>query len=57
MEEKKMVYEPECDGIFKNLEIVYKKMELSDEEIWKRILCKTTKVIEHEGKIDRCDKC
>ena len=43
-------------GIYKDMEITYHNMGLSEEEIADRILCKTTKVIEGKKGLDECDK-
>ena len=35
-------------GIWKDMETIYRKMGLSEEEIAERILCKTTKITERK---------
>lgn len=42
-------------GTWKNMEIIYRKMGLSEEEIAKRILCKTTKIVEGKKGLGECD--
>ena len=44
-------------GVWKDMETIYRKMGLSEEEIAKRILCKTTKVTEGKKGLGECDKC
>lgn len=44
------------DGIWEDMATAYRKMGLSEEEIAKKILCKTTKVIEGKKGLGECDK-
>ena len=46
----------ELCGIWKDQEVIYRKMGLSEEEIATRILCKTTKVTEGKKGLGECDK-
>ena len=43
-------------GIYEDMRTSYRKIGLSEEEINKRILCKTTKVIEGKKGLDECDE-
>ena len=44
------------NGVWKDMKIAYQKIGLSDEEIAKRIICKTIKAINREGQFGTCDK-
>lgn len=44
------------DGVWEDMRIAYQKMGLSDEEIAKRLICKTTKAINRESGLGACDK-
>ena len=44
------------DGIWERMAEQYREMGLSEEEILKRIICKTTKVIERESNLGECDE-
>lgn len=37
------------------MQAIYRKMELSEEEITERILCKTTKITEGKKGLGECD--
>jgi len=41
---------------WKNMVIEYQKLGLSEKEIAERILCKTTRLIDRSGNLDKCDK-
>ena len=44
------------DGVWKEMREIYRKMDLSEEEIANRIICKTTRIIERKNGLDECDK-
>ena len=44
------------NSVWENMRESYLKMGLSEEDINKRIICKTTKVIERKKGLDECDK-
>lgn len=43
------------DNVWDKMKIIYRKMDLSEEEIVERILCKTTRVIEGRDNLAECD--
>lgn len=44
------------DGLWEEMVECYQKMGLCEEEIAKRLLCKTTKIIERTFNLDACDE-
>lgn len=43
-------------GIWKDMREIYLKMDLSEEEIAERMLCKTSIILELKNKLDECDE-
>ena len=43
-------------GIWRDMETIYRKMGLSEEEIAERLLCKIDKVLERKKGLGECDK-